>query len=83
MSTKEKLIERFKAQPKDFTFDELVRIFEMCGYIIDNKGHTSGSRVRFKRNDSFFACHKPHPGNIVNRATLKDAYTFLLLKGLM
>ena len=27
MSTKEKLIERFKNHPKDFTWDELVRLF--------------------------------------------------------
>ena len=34
MSTKEKLIERFISQPKDFTFDELTRLFEIYGFII-------------------------------------------------
>jgi len=32
MSTKEKLIERFKKQPKDFTWDELVRLFGYLHY---------------------------------------------------
>ncbi len=62
MSTKEKLIERFKKVPDDFTFDELVRVFSIFGFTIDNQGHTSGSRVRFKRKDMFYACHKSrHP----------------------
>ena len=43
MGTKEKLIERFKSQPKDFNWDELVRLFSIFGYKIDNKGKTSVS----------------------------------------
>lgn len=49
MGTKEKLIERFKSQPKDFNWDELVRLFSIFGYKIDNKGKTSGSRVIFAK----------------------------------
>ena len=48
MSTKEKLIERFKRQPKDFTFDELKSMLYGLGFDISNKGKTSGSRVRFQ-----------------------------------
>ena len=33
MSTKEKLIERFKRLPSDFTFEELVRLLSFYGYI--------------------------------------------------
>ncbi len=83
MSTKDKLIERFKSQPSDFTFDELVTVFKMYGFEVDNKGRTSGSRVRFKRGNAFFACHKPHPQKIVSKGTLRDAYCFLMLKGLL
>jgi len=43
MSTKEKLIERFIKQPKDFTWDELVRLFGILGFNVYNKGKTSGS----------------------------------------
>ena len=32
MSTKEKLIKRFMRQPKDFTWDELVRLFGIFGF---------------------------------------------------
>lgn len=42
MGTKEKLIERFKSQPKDFNWDELVRLFSIFGYKIDNKGKQVG-----------------------------------------
>ena len=45
MSSKEKLLTRFCKLPKDFTFDELIRLFAVFGYKIDNKGSTSGSRV--------------------------------------
>ena len=47
MGTKEKLIERFKRQPENFTFDEIVKHLIRFGYSISNKGKTSGSRIRF------------------------------------
>lgn len=54
MGTKEKLIERFKLQPNDFTWDELVRLFSILGYETDNKGKTSGSRVIFYKGESTY-----------------------------
>ncbi|MDR0567151.1 MAG: hypothetical protein LBG47_08985 [Prevotellaceae bacterium] len=42
MSTKEKLIRRFLALPKDFTFDELVKLLTALGFSMSNKGKTSG-----------------------------------------
>ncbi len=83
MSTKEKLIERFKSIPSDFTFDELVRLFNLYGFIVDNKGRTSGSRVRFRNNDLCYTCHKPHPGSIVKKAVLVDVKAYLTLKGIL
>ena len=74
MSTKEKLIERFKKLPNDFTFDELTRLLFFYGYQLDNKGQTSGSRVIFKRGDASISMHKPHPGIIIGRKTLKEIY---------
>jgi hypothetical protein len=47
MGTKEKLIERFKRSPKDFTFNELVRLFQVLGFEVSHKGKTSGSRIEF------------------------------------
>lgn len=43
MGTKEKLIERFKSMPSDFTFDELVTLLCRLGYKMQVKGKTSGS----------------------------------------
>lgn len=66
MGTREKLIERFKALPSDFTFDELERLLLGFGYERSNKGRTSGSRVVFKDSEGHpIMLHKPHPGNII------------------
>jgi len=77
MSTKEKLIERFKRQPKDFTWDELVRLFGILGFTIHNKGKTSGSRVLFENGDASYIMHKPHPSNIIKESALKQALNYL------
>lgn len=76
MGTKEKLIERFKTLPNDFTWDELVRLFRVFGYEISNKGKTSGSRVIFKKRESAYAAHKPHPGSIVKPYVMKQVFEF-------
>ena len=46
MSRKDKLIDRFKSQPKDFTWDELVRLLGYLGYDEATGGKTGGSRRR-------------------------------------
>jgi len=75
MGTKEKLIERFRSIPSDFTFDELVRLLKIFGYERSNKGRSSGSRVLFKdANGSPIMLHRPHPGNIVKEYALKQVF---------
>ena len=79
MSSHEKLLERFLKFPKDFTWDELERLVKRYGYYKNNKGRTSGSRVRFE-NDSSEICldlHKPHPKNILKPYQMKDILEFL------
>lgn len=85
MTVKEKLIERFKSLPKDFTFDELSRLLRGFGYEVSNKGKTSGSRVRFMNveSKSIIDLHKPHPGNIVKVGALKDVYDKLILAAII
>ena len=86
MSTKEKLIERFKKQPKDFTFDELVKLLTGFGFEMSNKGKTSGSRVRFRniKLKSIIDIHKPHTlGAPINKSTLNDIYNSLLNNNLI
>ena len=77
MSTKEKLIERFQSLPNDFTFDELKRVMGFYGFTVMNSGATSGSRTDFKKGSVHVKMHKPHPGNIVGRKTLKSIRDYL------
>ncbi|MBR5042164.1 MAG: type II toxin-antitoxin system HicA family toxin [Bacteroidales bacterium] len=83
MSSKEKLITRFCKLPKDFTFDELIRLFAVFGYKIDNKGSTSGSRVLFTNGSERYCTHKPHPGKVLTKAAVIDVYKYLIIKGLL
>ena len=77
MGTKDKLIQRFKELPHDFTWTELVRLFGIFGSEISNKGITSGSRVIFKKGESAYTAHKPHPGSVVKSYVMKQVYEFL------
>lgn len=77
MSTKEKLLCRFRSLPNDFTFDEVVRLFSYYGFELSNKGGTSGSRVAFVKGDASFMMHRPHPGNVVKKGVLKGIYEYL------
>lgn len=84
MGTKDKLIERFKSLPKDFTFDELTSVLGHLGYERDNKGRTSGSRVCFRQQDKTpIMLHKPHPGNIVKRYAMIQVLDELKTQGLI
>jgi len=84
MGKREKLVARFLRFPADFTWDELTRLLSGFRYVPDEKGKTSGSRVRFAR----LGCppinlHKPHPGNIVKRYQLRQVCEFLRAEGLL
>jgi len=41
MSKNDKIIERFKSLPKDFTFEEMEKLLSLFGYEKSNKGKTS------------------------------------------
>jgi predicted transcriptional regulator with HTH domain len=79
MSSHEKLLDRFLILPKDFTWDELRRLVRRYGYCQNNKGKTSGSRVRFEKEDSdiYLDLHKPHPKNILKPYQMADVLEFL------
>ena len=77
MGTKNKLIERFKKQPKNFTWDETVRLFGFFGFDVYNKGKTSGSRVLFSNGKKEFIMHKPHPKNIIKESSMTNILNFL------
>ena len=79
MSKKEKLVQRLLMLPKDFTFAELESLFVQLGFEIDNKGRTSGSRIRFynKEKQMQYLAHKPHPASIIKEKALKDIVIYL------
>lgn len=73
MSRFDKILERFKSEPKDFTYEELIYLLNNLGFYENSKGHTSGSRVEFK--DLFgrkLLLHKPHPNNIIKPYIIKS-----------
>lgn len=85
MGTKDKLIERFRRQPKDFTFDEMKRLFSILGFEMNNKGTTSGSRVEFyhPQRELSYSLHKPHPDGNVKGYVMKQVLEFLEDKNLL
>jgi len=79
MGTKEKLIERFKRQPKDFTFNELTRLFQVLGFEVSQKGKTSGLRIEFVNTEKelSYGAHKPHPDSAIKGYVMKQVLEFL------
>ncbi len=83
MGTKEKLINRFCNLPKDFTYEETLKLLAIFGYIEQTKGATSGSRVRFKNEQKglYIDIHRPHPGSIMKAWMIKTIYQHLKNNG--
>ena len=67
MSRREKLLKRFLAKPRDFSWRELETLLAGFGYELRSGGRTGGSRVRFVHPENGpISLHKPH------RASLKQ-----------
>lgn len=63
MSRRDKLLRRFLARPRDFNWQELVRLLAGFGYEPAASGKTGGSRVRFVHGElGPIILHRPHPG---------------------
>ena len=67
MSRLEKALQHLKSVPKDYTYSEAKYLLEQLGFIENNKGKTSGSRVMFYRvlDGEKILLHKPHPDDIM------------------
>ena len=74
MSKIEKLLNKFYSNPKDLTWDELVKILNHFNFFeINKKGKTGGSRIKFIDDENnIINLHKPHPGNIVKQYVIKQ-----------
>jgi hypothetical protein len=80
MSRKEKLKERFRTIPADFTWKELCSLLNGLGY---EMLAGSGSRRKFykKSTGDLISLHEPHPGSIVKKYALKEVHEHLEEKG--
>lgn len=80
MTKKAKLIERFRKTPKDFHYDEVVKLLGYFGFQEVKKGKTAGSRVKFENVEGVaIIMHKPHPGGIMKQYQLKQIKEMLEL----
>lgn len=80
MGKKEKLIDRLKRLPKDFTYAEAVTLLSTLGFTEDNKGGTSGSRVQFRKEgiEQTLMMHKPHPQKELKPYVVKQLLDYLM-----
>ena len=84
MGQKEKLINRLKSRPKDFTFDEVEALLGYLDYKRSDKGRTSGSRVMFVNdNHPPIMMHKPHPRKELLDYQVKQLLAMLKQEGLI
>ncbi len=82
MAKHEKLAARFKARPKDFTFQELTTLLHGYGYTLNQKG--SGSRVRFEHvQHPPLLLHKPHPSPVLKPYLINMILETLTDEGLL
>ena len=84
MGQKEKLIEKLKAKPKTFTFDDAESLLRYFSYKRSNKGRTRGSRVMFV-SDTYapILLHKPHPRKELLEYQVKQLIEVLEQEGLI
>ncbi len=84
MGKKDKLIERLKSKPKDFTFAETESLLECLGYVRSDKGRTSGSRIAFKNpQHKTIMLHKPHQRKELLEYQVKELIRTLDEEGLL
>ncbi len=83
MGKLEKMIERLKSNPKDFTFEEMQTLLLALGFELSNKGKTSGSRVKFFKDGAFIILHKPHPRKELLSYQIKQIIETLSEEGLI
>lgn len=83
MGKSDKLKSRLLSVPKDFTYSEARKLLTQLGFEESNKGKTSGSRVKFYRakDQKVLLLHKPHPGDIMKVAAVRQLANFILSLG--
>lgn len=79
MSKFQKAKERILGKPKDYTYSEAKYLLGKMGFEEYNKGKTSGSRVRFYREQDrkVVLLHKPHPEDVMDRGAVNGLVEYL------
>ncbi|MBW2004453.1 MAG: type II toxin-antitoxin system HicA family toxin [Deltaproteobacteria bacterium] len=68
----------FHKRPKDFTWNELTKLFNSLGYKQAKPGKTGGSRRRFVHTTAAtIILHKPHPNKILKMYIIDDILEIL------
>ncbi len=84
MGQKEKLIQKLKSRPADFTFEEVESLLRHFSYSRSNKGRTSGSRVMFTSEKyAPILLHRPHPRKELLAYQVKQLMEILEQEGLL
>ena len=84
MTKRDKILRRFLAKPKDFSWRELMVLLRGFGYEQVGGGRTGGSRVRFLHPDRPpIILHRPHPTPVLKRYQLDQVEEVLKGEGLI
>ena len=65
--------------PSTFPMRDFIRIMGSYGFALDEKGKTSGSRVRFYRESDgrILLIHAPHPSDKLKAGTIRRVVAFV------
>lgn len=84
MSRQEKLLQRFRGKPADFSWSELKTLLAGFGYDVAAGGRTGGSRTRFVHPDlPPILLHRPHPVPVLKRYQIEQLLEFLQKEGVL
>ena len=85
MSGIEKLIDRFRRMPTDFSWNELEKLLRHFGFEPLGTGGSGGSRRKFfnREKRSLITLHEPHPRPILKEYQLKEVFEKLTEGGFL
>ena len=66
--------------PADLEWRDMVNTLEHYGVEVKERG---GSRVGLRKGEERIVVHRPHPGSVTGRATVRDIAAFLTAAGVM
>lgn len=84
MTKIDKLIKRLLSNPKDMSWQELVKILTHFGFILQKTGKTGGSRRRFESAQGIeITLHEPHKPNILKPYQINQIIEILKKENLL